>query len=229
MTPACEPGASPCPVGAPLRRRLLAATAGLALAAAAGVLVPPLRRRGQRAHEAGAALAAAAAAEVCIVAAPVPYDPASGLPVEAPRAVPADARCPVCGMFPARAPQWAAQLIHADGSAHFFDSPLSLFQYLVTRALDPGARWPAAVRAAYVHAMEEGGWVSAQDAVYVAGSSLRGPMRNGNFPSFGSPAAAARFARERGGWTLSASRLAEHVRTAMPLPPGHPHGVAAGA
>jgi hypothetical protein len=43
------------------------------------------------------------AEDICIVAPPIPHDPASALPVLAARPVPAHARCPVCGMYPARA------------------------------------------------------------------------------------------------------------------------------
>ncbi|MGL4807201.1 MAG: nitrous oxide reductase accessory protein NosL, partial [Giesbergeria sp.] len=39
--------------------------------------------------------------DVCIVAPPTPYVSTSGLPMDAARPVPADVRCPVCGMFPA--------------------------------------------------------------------------------------------------------------------------------
>lgn len=58
--------------------------------------------------------------DVCVVAPATPYDANSGLPMGAAREVPADARCPVCGMFPARSRSWAAQVIFADGDAHFF-------------------------------------------------------------------------------------------------------------
>ena len=68
--------------------------------------------------------------DVCVVAPPTPYDPASGKPLAAARDVPADARCPVCGMYPARSRVWAGQVIFADGDAFFFDSPLSLMMYL---------------------------------------------------------------------------------------------------
>ncbi|MDD2881113.1 MAG: hypothetical protein PHQ58_11815 [Rhodoferax sp.] len=34
-----------------------------------------------------------------------------------PRAVPADVRCPVCGKYPARSPDWAAQVIFTNGDA----------------------------------------------------------------------------------------------------------------
>ena len=37
-------------------------------------------------------------ADVCVVAPPTPYNPASGLPLQAARPVPAEVRCPVCGM-----------------------------------------------------------------------------------------------------------------------------------
>lgn len=196
--------------------------AGLALAAAAGAAaVQRSWRQGRGSRDADAALAAAAA-EVCIVAPPTPYEPATGLPLEAPRAVPADARCPVCGMFPARSPQWAAQLIYADGAAHFFDSPLSLFQFLAAQSLYQDGRWSQRVCAAYVRDMGGSGWVAAAQATYVAGSSLLGPMRNGNYPSFASPEAARSFARQRGGEAMAAPLLADHVRATVPAA-GHRH------
>jgi copper chaperone NosL len=59
------------------------------------------------------------------------HDPVIGLDPIAARPVPAEARCPVCGMYPARYPRWAAQLIFKDGKALFFDSPLELFRFLL--------------------------------------------------------------------------------------------------
>ena len=47
----------------------------------------------------------------------------------APQAVPAEARCPVCGMYPARYPKWAAQLRYSDGERRYFDSPVEMLQY----------------------------------------------------------------------------------------------------
>jgi len=68
--------------------------------------------------------------DVCIVAPTWPYDPASGRSLYEARDIPPQARCPVCGMFPARAQSWAAQVIFEDGNALFFDSPLMLFLFL---------------------------------------------------------------------------------------------------
>lgn len=140
--------------------------------------------------------------DVCIVAPPTPYDPASGQALAAAREVPQDARCPVCGMYPARARTWAAQVIFSDGDAYFFDSPLSLMQYLGRVAHYTRGRTLEAIVARYVTDTSTGAWVDAQQAVYVAGSSALGPMRAGNLPAFADTVAAHRFAQQRGGRVL---------------------------
>ena len=137
--------------------------------------------------------------DVCVVAPPTPFDPASGQRIDAPRTIPTDARCPVCGMYPARSPEWAAQVIFANGDAYFFDSPLSLFQYLANVGHYSQGRTAHDLVARYVTDSETRSWISADTAVYVEGSSARGPMRAGNLPAFASAGAAQRFADRRGG------------------------------
>ncbi|MDQ5926891.1 MAG: copper chaperone NosL [Pseudomonadota bacterium] len=153
-------------------------------------------------------------ADLCVVAPPTPYDPASGLgPTEA-RPVPPDARCPVCGMFPARSLDWAAQIIFEDGDAHFFDSPLSLFMYLQDIARYGPGRKPQQIVAQYVTdagkpsvspdgTAQKSRWIDARTAFYVHGSSAKGPMRAGNLPAFASREAAQEFAARRGGVVLT--------------------------
>lgn len=141
--------------------------------------------------------------DVCVVAPPTPYDPASGLPLEAARAVPADVRCPVCGMFPARSPDWAAQVIFANGDAQFFDSPLSLFMYLADVPRYSPGRSAREIVARYVTDVSSKTWTDASSAFYVHGSTARGPMRAGNLPAFASQAAARQFAAQRGGTVLA--------------------------
>lgn len=145
--------------------------------------------------------------DVCIVAPPTPYDPASGLPLAAARDVPTDARCPVCGMYPARARVWAAQVIFAEGDAYFFDSPLSLMLYLGNVAHYTRGRTADAIVARYVSDADTGAWVDAHQAVYVAGSSALGPMRAGNLPAFAGAAAAQRFVQVQGGAVLAFSAI----------------------
>ena len=137
--------------------------------------------------------------DVCVVAPPTPYDPVLGQPLTAAREVPADARCPVCGMYPARARAWAAQVIFADGDAYFFDSPLSLMLYLGNVAHYTRGRTADAIVARYVTDTDTGGWLNAHEAVYVTGSSAMGPMRAGNLPAFADAEAAQEFVQQRGG------------------------------
>lgn len=110
--------------------------------------------------------------DMCLVASPKPYDPALGLPLGSPRAVSADARCPVCGMYPARAPAWAAQVIFFNGDAQFFDSPQSLFTYLHDVSRYTAGHTADQIIASYVSDADSG--------------------RTGNLPAFADVAAARR-------------------------------------
>lgn len=200
----------------------LGALAGLAaLAASAPWSVPAMRQ----------ALASRAAPvqepDVCLLAPPTPYDPASGLAPTAARAVPPDARCPVCGMFPARAPEWAAQLIFDNGDAQFFDSPLSLFMYLQDVARYSPGRSAGHVVARYVTdaapPLDAGHprWIDARSAYYVHGSTAVGPMRAGNLPAFSSRQAAQDFAARRGGRVLDFGAIDEKLITQLADEGGH--------
>ena len=134
-----------------------------------------------------------------LLAEPLPHDPASGLdPFEA-RTVPAEARCPVCGMYPARYPRWAAQLIFRDGAALFFDSPLELFRFLFDMGHYHSAHGPDEVARAYVTDAGDGQWVPAAEAYFVQGSGLPGPMRGPDLPAFANADAAEAFVAEQGG------------------------------
>jgi copper chaperone NosL len=185
------------------RRRLLAA--GLA---ASGLLGAGLLWARQRSPTAAAALPVD---DFCVLAPPLAYEPSSGLGLLQARPIPADARCPVCGMFPARAPEWAAQLIFSDGAAQFFDSPVSMLIYLQDVGRYARGRSVTEVAARYVrdtggNRAQPGAWLDAGQAVFVSGSDALGPMRAGNLPAFADRAAALAFAQRRGGQAL---RLAE--------------------
>ena len=161
--------------------------------------------------------------DLCIVAPATPYDAASGLPMFAPRPVPADARCPVCGMYPARAPRWAAQLIFRDGAAHYFDSPINLFVFLnkVERYSKAYAR--SDVAASFVTDFESGRWVEARHAFFVHGSRVFGPMRDADLPAFASRVAAERFTRSRGGKVLTYGQVTPEVLQALNRNVHHRH------
>lgn len=182
------------------------------LLALAGVATPvglALHRRLAPSAAAPSGLAPALPDELCIAAPTHPWDASSGLARHAARTVPAKARCPVCGMFPARHPRWAAQAIHGDGAAHFFDSPVDLFLYLQrVPAYAPG-RQRAELAALYVTAHDTGTWLAATQAVYVHGSALRGPMRQADLPALASAMAAARLSTRHGGRALDFATLVQ--------------------
>lgn len=140
---------------------------------------------------------------LCIVAPATPYDSSSGLAMLAPKSIPADARCPVCGMYPARFPRWAAQIVFKDGASHYVDSPVDLFVFL--QNTDRYARRYALkdISLSYVTDFEGGQWIEAHHAFFVLGSTALGPMRIADLPAFSSRKLAETFARSRGGKVLT--------------------------
>lgn len=207
----------------PLPRRRLLAGAALGCAAGLGLALGGRALGGDTAAAEAAALAdrlglrrppPAPPDEVCIVAPPTPHDPASGLAVLAPRPVPAEARCPVCGMFAARHPRWAAQAIFDDGAAQFFDTPAHLFLYLQDMARYARGRTALSVRAMHVADHLGGGWLPLAQAVFVHGSREAGPMRTEDLPAFADAGAAQAFIARAGGQAAVAAELRQA------LPPG---------
>lgn len=171
-------------------------------------------------------------AEVCLDAPALPYDPASGLAVTDPRPVPDGARCPVCGMYPGRFAEWAAQAIFNDGYVHFFDSPLSLFTFLDdVERFSPG-RTARDIAVCYVTDSAQiatPAWTAAADAFYVHGSNALGPMRSGNLPAFAERVAAQAFVQRRGGVVLSFAQVDADVLRQLVVPGGHQHSTHAAA
>lgn len=162
--------------------------------------------------------------DICFVATATPYDPQSGIAPDAPRAIPPRARCPVCGALPSRAPDWAAQVIFADGDAYFFDSPLSLFLYLHNLPRYAPGRHAGDIVATYVRNTDDGRWLAARQAVYVRGSSVPGPMRRGNLPAFPDGAGAQHFIARHGGTVVRPAEItAQLLQT---LEPGRAHAAA---
>lgn len=140
----------------------------------------------------------------------------------APQAVPAQARCPVCGMYPARYGQWAAQVHTRDGNVHYFDSPVEFLTFL--RELPRYGKGLKAkdLVAGYVTDHANGGWVNAVEAHYVAGSSIKGPMGEEAFPAFSTRESAEAVVKEKGGEILAWDALVAQF-AGMKRGGGHPH------
>lgn len=141
-----------------------------------------------------------------------------------PKPVPAEARCPVCGMYPARFRSWAAQIIYKDGASHFFDSPVNLHVFLADMARYTNTYTSADIHTSHVTDLTSGTWIEASAAWYVLGSKALGPMRDGNLPAFSTREAASAFADAQGGTIVMADEITlDRLHTLIPSARHHQH------
>jgi nitrous oxide reductase accessory protein NosL len=94
----------------------------------------------------------------------------------APPEPPPQAKCPVCGMFVAKYPDWVSSLTFKDGKTVYFDGPKDLFSYY----LDPGKYGPAVKRSdiAFLYVKDYYSLLAIDglQAFYVSDSDVTGPM-----------------------------------------------------
>lgn len=84
-------------------------------------------------------------------------------------------KCPVCGMFVARYPEWVTQMHLADGQLLFFDGMKDMLAYYFNPG-DFGGREGAAVTALWAKDYYTTQWIDARSAYFVTGSEVHGPM-----------------------------------------------------
>ena len=130
-------------------------------------------------------------AAVAVLAAP------AALGGDPPKPGPRD-KCPVCGMFVAKYPDWVAHAELADGTRLVFDGAKDLFKFV----LEPGRYLPSRTRAD-VKALTVTDYyalapVEARSALYVLGSDVFGPMGRELVP-FARRADAEEFLRDHHG------------------------------
>ena len=85
-------------------------------------------------------------------------------------------KCPVCGMFVAKYPDWVAQVRFADGQTAFFDGVKDLCKFYFDIGHYRPERSAADVSAVYVtdyYTLEP---IAAEAAFFVVGSNVYGPM-----------------------------------------------------
>lgn len=133
-----------------------------------------------------------------------------------PQTVDRQQRCPVCGMHPALFPNWMAQIVMRDGGMVAFDSPGEMLRYLHDLPRYGKGRTLADIGRIYVSDHAGGGWVPAEEAFFVAGSRVLGPMREVDYPAFSQAAAADAFARREGG------EVRRYLQIAQVAPRPHP-------
>lgn len=88
----------------------------------------------------------------------------------------AEDKCPVCGMFVARYPDWTAGIRFRDGSHVVFDGAKDLFKYWLDFERHAAPRRRADVEAVFVTDYYDVRQVNARTAWFVLGSDVLGPM-----------------------------------------------------
>ena len=109
-----------------------------------------------------------------------------------------DEKCPVCGMFVYKYPDWVAELLFKDGSRAVFDGAKDLFRYFFDMKGFGGKKGPDNVAAVFVtdyYSLEP---IDGRAAFYVIGSDVFGPMGKELVP-FASRVGAEEFLRDHGG------------------------------
>src|SRR5450631_2320653 len=90
--------------------------------------------------------------------------------------VPAKAKCPVCGMFVAKYPDWTATARLKDGTTQYFDGPKDLLSfYLDPAGFTPGTR-QADISVLAVKEYYSLELIDPRSAYFVVGSDVHGPM-----------------------------------------------------
>lgn len=109
-----------------------------------------------------------------------------------------DLACGQCGMFPAKYPQWQAQVVFNDGKMTPFDGCKCMFGFLLKLNQSDQEHATGDVAAVWVREFNTGDWLDAKNAHFVVGSDQKGPMGKELIP-FGDAASAERFQKEHGG------------------------------
>ncbi len=109
--------------------------------------------------------------------------------------VPEKAKCPVCGMFVAKYPKWAAEMVVA-GKPYYFDGVKDMMKFYIFDGDFPYDRQKIEKILVTDFYTLEG--IDARKAYYVLGSEVYGPMGNELIP-FKDEASAKNFMADHGG------------------------------
>ena len=85
-------------------------------------------------------------------------------------------KCPVCGMFVYKYPDWTAEIIFEDGAVFFFDGAKDFFKFYFNLKKYHPQKTHTDISAIYVTEYYDVKLINAQDAFYVIGSDIYGPM-----------------------------------------------------
>jgi nitrous oxide reductase accessory protein NosL len=110
-------------------------------------------------------------------------------------------KCPVCGMFIAKYPDWTAGIVFKDGTRVFFDGVKDMFKYLFDLKRYNPAKQAGDITSVLVTDYYTLAPVNGREAMYVLGSDVYGPMGRELIP-FEKKEAAAEFRQDHAGKSL---------------------------
>lgn len=109
--------------------------------------------------------------------------------------VPKEVKCPVCGMFVAKYPKWAAR-IDVEGKKHYFDGVKDMMKFYIFDVDFPYDRSKISnIEVTDFYTLKA---IDAKQALYVTGSDVYGPMGNELIPFLTKEAAQNFMADHRG-------------------------------
>ena len=85
-------------------------------------------------------------------------------------------KCPVCGMFVAKYPDFLAQILYKDGSSALFDGTKDMFKYYFNLKKYQQSKNPSDIGSIYVTNYYHLTLIDGLTAYYVIGSDIYGPM-----------------------------------------------------
>ena len=85
-------------------------------------------------------------------------------------------KCPVCGMFVAKFPDWGSEIIYQDGTVLFFDGAKDLFKFYFAPQKFKSNKQRQNIKGIYVTEYYDLSFIEAKNAFYVIDSDVYGPM-----------------------------------------------------
>ncbi len=110
-------------------------------------------------------------------------------------------KCPVCGMFVAKYPDFLAEIIYKDGTYAVFDGAKDMFKYFFNLRKYNPSRKVQDIDSIYVTDYYQLTWIDGFKATYVIGSDIYGPMGKEPIP-FAKEGEALEFKKDHKGNSL---------------------------
>jgi copper chaperone NosL len=85
-------------------------------------------------------------------------------------------KCPVCGMFIYKYPDWVGGIVFKDGKTVFFDGAKDLFKYFFNMKKYETIKTRKDIAAIFVTEYYDMQMIAAESAFFVIGSDIYGPM-----------------------------------------------------